>query len=138
MAINSNQYNVRHYQIEDKSIDFDRKLQVLIQYLKEFIAGKRGLDSVKAAVHYEVSANGNLHAHVIVALIGETTRSIDDVQNFITRKWKKLRSNDDIRNYKTMLTEKQKMFQRWIGIGRGGNKFPWEQMDVPMDSRSRR
>jgi hypothetical protein len=128
VTLNSKIVLKNKYQIEEKSALLDRKIQVVMRWMKNYIVGKSNAERVKAFAFYEAgTANSVLHAHIIVAIKGNTTRAITDIDEFLKKKWQRLRNSDSLRAPSPVLSEKLKKMLRWISIAKSDSLFPWER-----------
>ncbi len=110
------------------------KVQKLMIFLKEYCFGRKYLrqpdhSSLKGVIGYEVGADkGKLHAHIVATHRGDTDRSIENVNEFMHRKWCKLMEvelHDDslshvefidvVRDRVWYLTKQVNALHRWQG-----------------------
>ena len=125
----------KEHEIELKSIAADRKVGVMIGWLKEYCMGESRTSLMKAYAFYEAGKkNGVLHAHVIVATKGEITRSLDDLNLYVGRKWKNLRAKDYERSSTTTIyPEHLKKLRNLMDAARSDKVEPW---DVYLDTNT--
>ncbi len=134
VTLNSKVIVYKPHEIELKSIIVDRKVGVMLRWLKEYCMGSNRTDLMKAYAFYEVGKrNGVLHAHVVVAMKGETTRTLNDLALYVGRKWKDLRQKDYERSSKIMYSEKWKKLRNIMDTARSDKVEPW---DVYLDSNT--
>ncbi len=93
------QYSKLH-QLEDRSIDLNRKVTVFVGWLSEFLLGEKRKHLVRSEWFVEVGTDsGLLHCHVIVSLALESTKSLREIQSFVDRKWLRFIVEDGERAY---------------------------------------
>lgn len=123
------------HEIELKSIAADRKVGVMMGWLKEYCMGKSRTNLMRAYAFYEAGKqNGVLHAHVIVAMNGETARTLDNLSLFVGRKWKNLRLKDYERSrVKSPYPEHLTKLRNMMDAARSDKIEPW---DVHLDTNT--
>ena len=78
----------RHHRIEDLSIDLNRKVDVLVGGLSEYLLAEKQKYLVRPEWFTEVGTNsGILHCHIIVSVAEVTRKSLREIRNFVDRKW---------------------------------------------------
>ena len=83
------------YRVPSRVTNLGTKIGQYLEHLNEFCFGRKYIRSEQNAklqtlVGYEVGSDtGMIHAHIIAAHTGNTTRSIQQVKDFSIRKWSK-------------------------------------------------
>jgi hypothetical protein len=131
VTLNSNRRLKNASLIEDASIDFNRKVSIMMKWIAEYLMGKNRTHLMRAVSFNELGSDTRmLHCHVIIGLAGETKISLLQLQNFVNRKWQRFfdKQRDGERSYWQQVKHEKKFYaiKDAIDLASSASKYEWE------------
>lgn len=112
---------------EIQFISTQRKVEVMVDWLREKLVGKSGSQNFRAVSFFEDGrSSGMIHAHVLVGLKSGTDRSVDWMRGYVQRKWDKLRRTHSERTFRHVQSESIRRIIRFVSMAQCDEILPWE------------